>query len=92
MFDFEMKQNNSEEIAKFWFEIMWSKPDLTIADKIVDPNYNPSWIHINKIGAGDLKQQTKPLNLKVLLFYTLILKERLLINGAHFVFMISFMS
>ena len=31
-----------EEIAGLWFEIMWSKPDLSIADKIVDSKYNPT--------------------------------------------------
>lgn len=54
-----MKQSDAEEIAKLWFEVMWSKPDLTIADKIVDPNYNPSWIHIDKIGPAQVKHEIK---------------------------------
>ena len=45
-----MEQENTEQIARLWFEEMWSKADLNIADEIVDPNYNPSWIQINKTG------------------------------------------
>ena len=52
-----MKQTDTEEIAKLWFENMWSIPDLTIADKLVDPNYNPSWIHIDKKGSAQVKHE-----------------------------------
>ncbi|MFX0138495.1 MAG: ester cyclase [Candidatus Hodarchaeota archaeon] len=54
-----MKQEETERIAKLWFEDMWSKPDLTIADQIIDPNYNPSWIHIDKIGPAQIKHEIK---------------------------------
>lgn len=52
-----MKQTDTEEIAKLWFENMWSIPDLTIADKLDDPNYNPSWIHIDKKGSAQVKHE-----------------------------------
>ncbi len=52
-----MKIEETEKIGKLFFEEMWSKPDLTIADEIIDPKYNPSWIHIDKIGPAQLKHE-----------------------------------
>jgi predicted ester cyclase len=54
-----MKNIDSEKIAKLWFENMWNIPNLATADKIVDPNYNPSWIHIDKIGPAQVKHEIK---------------------------------
>ena len=54
-----MKEKETEQIAKLWFEDMWSKPDLSVADKIVDPAYNPSWIQIEKIGPAQIKHEIK---------------------------------
>jgi len=52
-----MKKEETERIAKLWFEDMWSKPDLSIADQIIDPDYNPIWIHIDKIGPDQVKHE-----------------------------------
>ncbi|MFX1446010.1 MAG: ester cyclase [Promethearchaeota archaeon] len=54
-----MEPQKTEEIAKLWFENLWSKPDYAIADEIVDPNYNPSWIHIDKVGPAQIKHEVK---------------------------------
>ncbi|MHA2225967.1 MAG: ester cyclase [Candidatus Hodarchaeales archaeon] len=51
-----MKAHN-EEIGRLWLEEMWSKPDLAIADRIVDENYNPSWIQIDEIGPAQIKHE-----------------------------------
>ncbi len=52
-----MKIEETEKIGKLFFEEMWSKPDLSIADEIIDPKYNPSWIHIDKVGPAQIKHE-----------------------------------
>ena len=52
-----MKIEETERIGHLFFEVMWSKPDLTIADEIIDPKYNPSWIHIDKVGPDQIKHE-----------------------------------
>ncbi len=47
------------ELAKRWFEELWSKPDLDIADEIVDPDYAPDWIHIDAKGPAQVKHEIK---------------------------------
>jgi predicted ester cyclase len=54
-----MKIEETEKIAKLYFEMMWSKTDLTIADQIIDPRYNPSWINIDKVGPAQIKHEIK---------------------------------
>ncbi len=54
-----MSEELNKEIARLWFEVMWSKPDLDIADQIVDPNYAPEWIRIGKQGPELLKHEIK---------------------------------
>ncbi|MHA2008447.1 MAG: ester cyclase [Promethearchaeota archaeon] len=54
-----MKSEETEQIAKLWFEKMWSAPDLSIADEIIDPKYNPSWIQIDKVGPAQIKHEIK---------------------------------
>ena len=54
-----MSQENIEHIAHLWYEVMWSKPDPNIADEIVDPNYAPEWIHIDKKGPEQIKHEIK---------------------------------
>src|SRR5687767_563877 len=54
-----MSQKNNEHIAHLWYEVMWSKPDPTIADEIVDPDYAPEWIHIDKKGPEQIKHEIK---------------------------------
>jgi predicted ester cyclase len=54
-----MTSQDSERIAHLWYEVMWSKPDPNIADEIVDPNYAPEWIHIDKTGPEQVKHEIK---------------------------------
>ncbi|MFX0059869.1 MAG: ester cyclase [Candidatus Heimdallarchaeota archaeon] len=52
-----MKIKETERIGKLWFEDLWSKSNLNIADEIVDPEYAPSWILIDKKGAAQVKHE-----------------------------------
>jgi predicted ester cyclase len=38
---------------------MWSKPDLGLADEIIDPNYDPDWVHIDMKGPAQVKHEIK---------------------------------
>jgi len=51
--------DEKEEIGRKWFEVMWSKPDFDLADEIVDSKYNPSWIHIDKVGPSQVVHEIK---------------------------------
>ena len=53
----KIKIENNEKLGRLWFEDMWSKPDLEIVDKVVDQDYNPNWIHINKLGPDLVKYE-----------------------------------
>ena len=46
-------------IAHLWYEVMWSQPDLDLADEIVDPDYAPAWVHIDKKGPAQIKHEIK---------------------------------
>jgi hypothetical protein len=54
-----MTSNDKEHIAQLWYEVMWSKPDLDLADQLVDPNYAPEGIHIDKKGPAQVKHEIK---------------------------------
>lgn len=47
----------NEKIARQWFEEMWNKPDLSVADEIVDENYNPEWVQIDAVGPAQIKHE-----------------------------------
>ena len=49
----------NEQIAHLWYEVMWSKPDPDLADELVDLNYAPAWIHIDKKGPDQIKHEIK---------------------------------
>ena len=49
----------NERIAHLWYEVMWSKPDPDIADEIVDPDYAPAWVHIDKKGPAQIQHEIK---------------------------------
>jgi predicted ester cyclase len=38
---------------------MWSKPDLDVADEIVDKDYDPDWVHIDAVGPAQIKHEIK---------------------------------
>jgi predicted ester cyclase len=54
-----MTTQENEQIAHLWYEVMWSKPDPDLADEIIDPNYAPAWIHIDKKGPAQVKHEMK---------------------------------
>jgi predicted ester cyclase len=53
-----MKERN-EKLGRLWFEEMWSKPDLNLADEIIDKSYNPNWVPIDKVGPAQIKHEIK---------------------------------
>lgn len=38
---------------------MWSKPDPDLADELVNPDYAPEWVQIDKKGPEQIKQDIK---------------------------------
>ena len=54
-----MSLEENERVAHLWYEVMWSKPDPDIADQIIDPNYAPTWIQIDKKGPAQVKHEMK---------------------------------
>ena len=54
-----MTFQDNERIAHLWYEVMWSQPDLSLADQLVAPNYAPDWIHIDKKGPEQVKHEIK---------------------------------
>ena len=52
-----MKIEEAENLGRLWFEDMWSNPNLDVADDIVDPDYDPSWVHIDKKGPAQVKHE-----------------------------------
>ncbi|MFW9994379.1 MAG: ester cyclase [Candidatus Odinarchaeota archaeon] len=53
-----MKQRN-EDIGRRWYEEMWSKPDPSAADEMVDENYAPDWVQIDTKGPAQIKHEIK---------------------------------
>ena len=45
-----MVVDRNKEIARLWFEEMWSKPDYEIAKELIHPEFKPEWIGIPKKG------------------------------------------
>ena len=54
-----MTVQDNERIAHLWYEVMWSKPDPALADDLVDANYAPAWIQIDKKGPAQVKHEMK---------------------------------
>ncbi len=54
-----MTSQDNERIAHLWYEVMWSKPEPDLADEIIDPNYAPAWIQIDKKGPAQVKHEIK---------------------------------
>ena len=52
-----MTFDDNERIAHLWYEVMWSKPDPELAEELVDPDYAPEWIHIDKKGPAQVKHE-----------------------------------
>jgi hypothetical protein len=54
-----MSREHNLQLARRWFEEMWSKPDPAVADEIVDPDYDPDWIHIDARGPAQIKHEIR---------------------------------
>jgi predicted ester cyclase len=54
-----MTAQENERIAHLWYEVMWSRPDPGLADELVDSNYAPEWIHIDKKGPEQIKHEIR---------------------------------
>jgi predicted ester cyclase len=54
-----MSKQRNEAIGRRWYQEMWSKPDLDMADELVDKDYNPDWVHIDAVGPAQIKHEIK---------------------------------
>jgi predicted ester cyclase len=54
-----MSEEKHKQIAKRWFGELWSDGRLNVADQLVDPNYDPDWIHIEKVGPEQVKHEVR---------------------------------
>ena len=54
-----MSKQQNEAIGRRWYEEMWNKPDLDVADEIVDKDYDPEWVHIDSVGPAQIKHEIK---------------------------------
>jgi len=54
-----MSNQRNEAIGRRWYEEMWNKPDLNVADEIVDKDYDPEWVHIDAVGPTQIKHEIK---------------------------------
>ncbi len=54
-----MSKQRNEAIGRRWYEEMWSKPDLNVADEIIDKDYDPDWVHIDAVGPAQIKHEIK---------------------------------
>ncbi len=54
-----MTSQNNERIAHLWYEVMWSEPNPDLANELVDPDYAPEWIHIDRKGPAQIKHEIK---------------------------------
>ena len=54
-----MSKQRNEAIGRRWYEEMWSKPNLDVADEIVDKDYDPEWVHIDAVGPAQIKHEIK---------------------------------
>ena len=54
-----MSNDRNLKLARQWYEIMWSQPDLDLADAIIDADYDPDWVHIPKKGPEQVKHEIR---------------------------------
>jgi hypothetical protein len=54
-----MDLERNKAIARRWFEEMWNKPDLEVADEIIDPEYDPEWVQIPAKGPDQVKHEIR---------------------------------
>jgi len=54
-----MSKEQCERTARCWFEDLWSKADLDVADAIIDPGYAPDWVQIDTSGPEQIKHEIR---------------------------------
>ena len=54
-----MTAEKNAQIARRWFEELWSRGNLEVADEIVAPNYAPDWVQIDKKGPEQVKHEVR---------------------------------
>lgn len=53
-----MKERNLR-IGRSWYEEMWNGPNFELAQKLVHPEYDPTWIYIPKSGPAQVVHEIK---------------------------------
>ena len=54
-----MKEDKNIISTKKWFKALWSQGNLEVANEIIDPEYDPDWVHIDKKGPEQVKHEVK---------------------------------
>jgi len=54
-----MNKHTQNIVAHLWFEVMWTKPDLDLADELIDPAYAPAFVQIPKKGPEQIKHEIR---------------------------------
>ena len=54
-----MPNDTKIKVAQLWFEELWSVPNYDIADEIIDPEYDPEWVHIDKVGPDQVRHEIR---------------------------------
>jgi predicted ester cyclase len=54
-----MSAEKNAQIARRWFEELWSMGNLAVADEIISPLYAPDWVQIDKKGAEQVKHEVR---------------------------------
>jgi hypothetical protein len=58
IFNFIMMDRNLR-IGKLWYEKMWNEPSFELAQELVHPEYDPTWIFIPKSGPAQVIHEIK---------------------------------
>lgn len=54
-----MSEDTNSRLVRLWFEELWSIPNYALADEIISPDYDPEWIHIDKVGPDQVKHEIR---------------------------------
>jgi predicted ester cyclase len=54
-----MSIDKNEALAKQWFDGLWSRGNLDVADEIVSTEYAPDWIQIEATGPAQVKHEVR---------------------------------
>jgi hypothetical protein len=54
-----MSVERNLQLARRWFRELWSEGDLSVADEIISPDYDPDWVHIEAKGPAQVKHEVR---------------------------------